>query len=174
MRYVAAFVCAFTLLGCNSEVEQRRQHTLERMDYGAGTAESERVQQLVVTALEQADTTSLQSPQLVNVTMRVVPDETKRGTLGVDWISAQPDADGIRVHFGDGSQSDIPFDDVEITYNEQEAETMVLFVGNPFVEREHPNAWEKLLTDPEAMVVLIDNGKAVSNEQSIHRVEFGG
>jgi hypothetical protein len=174
MRYVAAFICVFTLLGCNSEVEQRRQHTLERMDYGGGTAESRRVQQLIVTALEQADTASLQSPQVVNVTMRVVPDDTKRGTLGVDWISAQPAADGIRVRFGDGSQSDIPFDDIEIEYNEQVAEIMVLFVGNPFVEREHPDVWKKLLTDPEAVVVLINNGEVVSNEQSIHRVEFGG
>ena len=174
MRYIAVFICVFTILGCNSEVEQRRQQTLERMDYGGGMAESKRAQQLIVTALEQSDPTSLESPRLVNVTMRVVPDDTKRSSLGVDWISAQPAADGIRVRFGDGSQNDIPFDDIEREYNEQEAETLVLFSGNPFVEQEYPDVWEKLLADPEAMVVLINNGEVVSNDLSIHQVEFGG
>ena len=174
MRYVVLFLCVFTILGCNSEVEQRRQQTLERMNYGGGTAESKRVQQLIVTALEQSDPTSLESPRLVNVTMRVVPDDTKRSSLGVDWISAQPAADGIRVRFGDGSQSDLPFDDIEREYNEQEAEALVLFSGNPFVEQEHPDVWEKLLADHEAMVMLINNGEVVSNDLSIYRIEFGG
>lgn len=170
MRHFASFLCVFILLGCNGKVEQRRQHTLERMNYGAGTAESERVQELFVTALEQADETSLH----VNVTMRIVPDDTKRGSLGVDWISAQSGSDGIRVRFGDGSQSDIRFDDIEIEHNQQEAETLVLFSVNPFVEREHPEVWEKLLADRTAKVLLISDGEVVSNEQSIHRVEFGG
>jgi hypothetical protein len=65
MRYLAALLCVLALLGCNDQTEQRRQHTLTRMDYGGGTAESKRVQQLIVTALEQADTKSLQSPNLV-------------------------------------------------------------------------------------------------------------
>jgi len=173
MRYIATLLCILVLCGCNNEVERRREHTLERMDWSGGTAEDQRVQRLIVDALEQADTKSLQSPQLVNVTMRVVADDTKRGSLGVDWISAQPNSDGIRIRFDDGTESDISFDEVELEYNEQEAEAMVLFSGNPFVEREHPHVWEKLLADPTAEVVLVLDGEVVSNEQSIHRIEFG-
>ena len=173
MRHIAVMLCLLVLVGCSDAVEQRRQHTLERMVYSGGTAESKRVQRLIVTALERADTTSLQSPHLVNVTMRVVPDDTERGSLGVDWISARPGADGIRVHFSDGSQNDSPFNDVELDYNEAVADTMVLFGGNPFVEREHPAVWTKLAADPGASVSLLEDGAIVSNEQSVHRVEWG-
>ena len=164
MRYLVASLCVFTLLGCSGEVEQRRVHTLERMQHQGGTAETKRVQQLILASLEQADVSSLQSPSLVNVTVRVVPDHTKRGTLGVNWISSLPVADGIRVRFGDGSQIDIAFDEVEIEHNEEEASTIVLFSASPFLEREYPGAWKKLLADPEAKVVLINGGGVVSNE----------
>jgi len=172
MRHFFCFICLIIFSGCDSEIEQRRQHTLERMDYtDGGGPESVRTQQLIVSALEQADTASLQSPQLVSVIMNWIPNDTKqRGLLRLNWISAQPGANGARILFGNGTQGDIPFDEVDIQYNKQEAADLVLFSANPFAQRDHSAIWEKLLTDLEAEIILIQDGEVVSNKQSIRRI----
>ena len=174
MRSLLVLLCTLTLIGCDSEVEQRRKHTLDNLGINGYTPEHQRVQQLIVAAIEQADGASLQSPNLVSVTMRVVPDDTKRGALGVDWIAGQPGSDGIRVCFSDGSQSDMAFDDVELDYAEHASETSVLFSGSPFVEREYPAVWKKLLTDRGAKALLVKGQDVVSNESPIHVIELGG
>ena len=174
MRRLIVILCVLSLVGCDSEVDQRRRHTLNHLGIDVSTPENQRVQRLIVAAIERADDESLQSPNLVNVTMRVVPDNADRGTLGVDWIAAQPGADGIRVRFSDGSQSDMAFDDVELDYAEHASETSVLFSGNPFVGREYPAVWKKLLADRGAKALLLNGRDVVSNESPIHVIELGG
>ena len=173
LRHLLCIVSLLAVVGCSdTDIEQRRRHSLEIMDWGGGGAEDKRVQQLIVTALEQADETSLKSPQLVNVTMRVINDDSSRGALGVDWIATEPQADAIRVCLRDGTKHDMAFDDVEIAYNKQQAREHLVFCANPFAEREYPDVWKHLLDDDDATAVLISNGEPISNEQTIHRVEI--
>jgi len=166
---ITAVTTIFLLQGCSSELEQRRKNSLESLQHTAGTSEQERRRQQIVKALENADSQSLSNPSLVNVTMHVVKDESQQGILRVDWISAQPDADGIRIIFSDETQIDVSFDDVEKEYNNKMAKQGVVYVATPFVEREHPNTWTKLLSDREASFVLIRSKEAVSNARSMNR-----
>lgn len=167
------YVVILITAGCSdSDIQQRRQFSLELMNWGGGSTEDKRVQQLIVNALELADENSLQKPQLVNVTMRIMQDGSSRGSLGVDWIAAEPMADAIRVCLSDGMEQDMAFDDVEIAYNKEQAVVQLIFTANPFAERDYPQLWKKLLDDNNATIVLLSKGVPISNEQSIHRVEI--
>ncbi len=174
MRLLPLLMLIISVSACSDSgsLEQRRLLTIERMQYTGATPDDQRVQKLILTALQLADAQSLNSPQLINIKMRIFHDDSNRGSLGVDWISSEPFATGIRVQFSDGTTSDIHFDRVELDYNNNEAKSLILFAGNPFVEREYPKTWEHLLSDQEARIVLIAQNKPISNPSPIHRVDF--
>jgi hypothetical protein len=173
MWHLAIFLGTVAFIAGDSALDQRRLHTLERMDWSGGTAEDQRVREVVVAALERANDATLRRPQLINVTMVSFPDGSGRDHVRLNWIAADPDAEGVRIRFSDGPPSDITFAPVEVAYNRQEARDMVLYTNVLFIGRENPDVWSRLRSDEDAAVLLTRGGAVVSNQMMPHRIELG-
>jgi hypothetical protein len=157
--------------GCSGAADHRLQSSIDQLEHAKASAEDEGAYQRLVAALEKSDSQSLKTPTLVNAFFGIAPDNTLTGRLSVQWIASQPGPDGIRIIFSDSSSHDVLFDDDDrYLINEQTGESLV-YSASPFVSRDAPAAWTRLKGDDRAAVVLIADGRPISNEQVILRVK---
>ena len=159
-------VCVLLFAGCKSDVERRRLHTLERLDWGGGTDDQRRVRDLLSNAVASATVRSLGTPLLVDASLWIGSPEKTNGFLKVDWIAATPKADGLLVLFSDSVRIGAAFDQSGIHENERLAKEMVIFNDAVF-RPDAPELWARLAPTNRLRVVLTTNGKPVSNELDV-------
>ncbi len=150
------------------ELQSRRQHTLDGLNWSGGTDEAREIRDKLVQAVASSTNSSLQKPKLVCANV------TEHRELGycvtADWVSRTPIADGLQITFHDGSTSNVKFIDAFVAYNESNAQEMVLFQGSVYRD-EFPIPANRTDVSDVASIVLLSGGRVCSNRVS---VEYNG
>jgi hypothetical protein len=158
-----AFACGSHLYSI-WDVQTRRRHTLDRLDWSGGTEVDRAIRDKLLAVVKSSTYTSLQRPVLVSATAG------RHRELGycvmADWISHAPIADGIQVTFRDGSMSNVKFIEDFVAYNESNAQEMVLFQGSVYRD-EFPIPANRTDVSDVASIALLSGNTVCSNRVAV-------
>jgi len=153
-----AFAVVSILLACAPylyslyEVQSRREHTLERLDWSGGSAADRSIRDRIVEAVRTSTYSSLRKPQLI--TIRVLRHSDLGYSVIADWICHAPIADGIQVTFSDGTTTNVKLIDAYLTQNESDSNAMVLFQGAVYRDEFPAPANQTSLNDVVSIALL--------------------
>jgi len=150
---------------CNSEVEQRRLHTLERLNYSVGTGELQSRRDTLSNAVFCSTAQSLKTPLLIEAILRSNSTAKTNGVIAVYWICDTPSADGILLHVPDAEPTNVRFRQDYLSQARADAKEMVQFYAT-IPKQDLEATWPKLIASG-GRVALATNGKPISGELNL-------
>lgn len=169
LLWIGALVTIYMSPGCsdNSDVTERLKSTIRDIkQYGGGSFDD-----LLLKALQKATPQTLQTPELVYVSVSGITRSTPNIRLWLYWIEAKSTPDAVLVRNAEsGYQKIFAFDELYFKENKRLNEIGVLF---HFVHAFEPESdiWKSFRTqiaNGNAEAVLLRDGKQVSNVVKVH------
>lgn len=160
-------LCALTVVGCG-KFDNRRQKSLEGLNWSGGTPELKYVRDQLVRAIENSTAGSLRKPNLVSVCFLGQSPDGENAHITFDWIAYPPTADGADLQMKDGSTVKCMFHQAYVNENQKESEYNVICqasVGRAL----QPDLWDRIDVDAIESAQLTKNGEPVSNVCTFRR-----
>ena len=137
------------------DIQSRRKHTIERLDWGGGSTAERANRDRLVKSAQTSTLSSLRMPRLVDV--RVIRHSNLGYAVVVDWICRAPIANGVQLTFSDGTTTNVRLNDADLEENESNSKSMILFQGVIYRDEFPAPANQTKQTDVVSIALLADN-----------------